>query len=82
MSIIRIAVFVAFAVLSGCGTYTPCVYKGKAVSQREANKMKDVGMPVKCPGDEDAMEKSCSDYDDCLKKMISGPDYGKKAEWK
>lgn len=38
--------------LSGCGTYAPCVYKGKAVSQHEANNMKNTGMDVECPGDE------------------------------
>ena len=39
-------------ILQGCGTYAPCVYEHKAVSQREANHMKALGMDVKCPGDE------------------------------
>lgn len=42
----------AASLLAGCGTYAPCRYDGKAVSQHEANKMKRQGMNVECPGDE------------------------------
>jgi hypothetical protein len=38
--------------LSGCGTFAPCWYDGKAVTQHDANIMKNLGMSVTCPGDE------------------------------
>lgn len=33
--------------LSGCSA--PCFYKGKAVSPRDAQNMKNLGMDVQCP---------------------------------
>lgn len=38
--------------LVGCGSFAPCTYHGKAVSQREANHMRALGMDVKCPDQE------------------------------
>lgn len=81
------AVFIALCLLAGCGTYAPCWYgpanHRKALTQREANKMKAQGMTVTCPGDEKNIdyEAACSDYDDCVAKMIDGHDYGKKPLW-
>lgn len=38
--------------LTGCGTWAPCIYEGKRISQHDANKMKRQGYSVECPGDE------------------------------
>lgn len=43
----RLSVYFALAaMLSGC-----CTYQGKHVSRRQAEHMREVGMPVQCPGD-------------------------------
>lgn len=49
---ILIILLIATAMLTGCGSFLPCTYHGKAVSQRDANHMKALGMSVVCPGDD------------------------------